>query len=120
MLSKFQSDCSHSSAENMLLDKQTCDIPHTADDIKYCHNLGKTEMNTQTFLRYTCAALAIATSAVLAQSGQTVERYSKLPASADGIGKGYMGREIAAVMGWQGAAWLSAKSVIGKSVRTCY
>jgi precorrin-6B methylase 2 len=63
-------------------------------------------MNTLTFLRCICASLAIAASVVLAQSGQTVERYSKLPASADGIGKAYMGREIAAVMGWQGAAWL--------------
>ena len=35
-----------------------------------------------------------------------VERYVAGPASADGIGKRYMGREIAAVMGWQGAAWL--------------
>ena len=35
-----------------------------------------------------------------------VERYVTAPASADGIGKRYMGREIAAVMGWQGAAWL--------------
>ena len=33
-------------------------------------------------------------------------RYSAGPASADGIGKRYMGREIAGVMGWQGAAWL--------------
>lgn len=33
-------------------------------------------------------------------------RYSSVPISADGIGKRYMGREIAAVMGWQGAAWL--------------
>ena len=33
-------------------------------------------------------------------------RYSTGPASADGIGKRYMGREISAVMGWQGAAWL--------------
>ncbi len=32
--------------------------------------------------------------------------YDKAPPSADGIGKRYMGREIAAVMGWQGAAWL--------------
>jgi SAM-dependent methyltransferase len=32
--------------------------------------------------------------------------YATVPASADGIGKAYMGREIAAVMGWQGAAWL--------------
>jgi precorrin-6B methylase 2 len=34
------------------------------------------------------------------------ERYSRAPASADGIGKVYMGREISGVMGWQGAAWL--------------
>ncbi len=33
-------------------------------------------------------------------------RYSSVPAGADGIGKRYMGRDIAAVMGWQGAAWL--------------
>ena len=32
--------------------------------------------------------------------------YSSVPAGADGIGKRYMGRDIAAVMGWQGAAWL--------------
>ena len=34
------------------------------------------------------------------------ERYVRVPAGADGIGKRYMGRDIAAVMGWQGAAWL--------------
>ena len=39
-----------------------------------------------------------------AQTGPV--RYSRVPASADGIGKRYMDREIAAVMGWQGAAWL--------------
>ena len=33
-------------------------------------------------------------------------RYRRVPASADGIGKTYMGRAIAGVMGWQGAAWL--------------
>ncbi len=33
-------------------------------------------------------------------------RYGSGPASADGIGKRHLGREIAAVMGWQGAAWL--------------
>jgi precorrin-6B methylase 2 len=37
---------------------------------------------------------------------QAQSPYSRLPPSADGIGKAYMGREIAAVMGWQGAAWL--------------
>lgn len=32
--------------------------------------------------------------------------YRSVPASPDGIGKVYMGREISHVMGWQGAAWL--------------
>jgi len=63
-------------------------------------------MNLLFCLRCLCAVLTIATTAAQAQSGQSVERYSQLPASADGIGKIYMGREIAAVMGWQGAAWL--------------
>ena len=39
----------------------------------------------------------------------SVARYTSVPASLanpDGIGKRYMGREIAGVMGWQGAAWL--------------
>ncbi len=40
--------------------------------------------------------------AALAQA----ERYSTVPASVDGIGKRFMGREIAGVMGWQGAGWL--------------
>lgn len=34
------------------------------------------------------------------------ERYRTLSPSRDGIGKSYLGREIASVMGWQGAAWL--------------
>ena len=54
--------------------------------------------------------VGVATAMVLLwpASAQTV-RYSTLPAgdaSPDGIGKRYMGREIAGVMGWQGAAWL--------------
>lgn len=32
--------------------------------------------------------------------------YGEIAPSADGIGKTYQGREISAVMGWQGAAWL--------------
>lgn len=32
--------------------------------------------------------------------------YGAVRRSADGIGKTYQGREISAVMGWQGAAWL--------------
>jgi precorrin-6B methylase 2 len=37
---------------------------------------------------------------------QPAARYSRTTPSADGIGKLYMGREIAGVMGWQAAAWL--------------
>ncbi len=41
------------------------------------------------------------------QAQQTVSPgYVTTPASVDGIGKRYMDREISAVMGWQGAAWL--------------
>ncbi|MCX7213221.1 MAG: methyltransferase domain-containing protein [Burkholderiales bacterium] len=42
----------------------------------------------------------------LADAGAPGERYLRVPAGADGIGKRYMGRDIAAVMGWQGAQWL--------------
>jgi predicted methyltransferase len=48
---------------------------------------------------------AAASAPALAQKA-VPSRYSLAPASRDGIGKSYMGREIAAVMGWQGAAWL--------------
>ena len=41
-----------------------------------------------------------------ASAQSPADRYSRMPVSADGIGKRYMGREIAGVMGWQGAAWL--------------
>ena len=37
---------------------------------------------------------------------QKTSGYTASRASADGIGKQYLGREIARVMGWQGAAWL--------------
>ena len=36
--------------------------------------------------------------------------YQQYPATQDGIGKVYMGREIAQVMGYQGAAWLERES----------
>jgi protein-L-isoaspartate O-methyltransferase len=59
--------------------------------------------------RATCRALlaavaCAATGAALAQ--KETPRYQTAAASRDGIGKVYMGREIAAVMGWQGASWL--------------
>lgn len=41
-----------------------------------------------------------------ADARSPTERYARVPAGADGIGKRYMGRDIAGVMGWQGAAWL--------------
>ena len=44
--------------------------------------------------------------AIAGPHDEVVDRYSPVPASSDGIGKLYMGREISAVMGWQGAAWL--------------
>ena len=58
------------------------------------------------------AALLIAASVLWspAAAPQTptavADRYTTVSAHPDGIGKRYMGREISAVMGWQGAAWL--------------
>lgn len=49
--------------------------------------------------------ILLATNLSLAQ--QTIPPgYVTIPVSPDGIGKRYMDREISAVMGWQGAAWL--------------
>jgi hypothetical protein len=63
-------------------------------------------MKRATFRQCLCIALLLTTSAALAQSTSFSQRYSTVPASADGIGKRYMDRDISAVMGWQGAAWL--------------
>ena len=52
------------------------------------------------------ALLLYTATLALAEAGKPSERYGRVPAGADGIGKRYMGRDIAAVMGWQGAAWL--------------
>ena len=41
-----------------------------------------------------------------AAAQKAAPRYQTMQASRDGIGKVYMGREIAGVMGWQGASWL--------------
>lgn len=49
--------------------------------------------------------LLLAANLTLAQQ-TTPPGYVTIPVSADGIGKRYMDREISAVMGWQGAAWL--------------
>ena len=63
-------------------------------------------MKPTSLLRRIWVALLIISSVALVQVAPSAERYSQLPASADGIGKTYMGREISAVMGWQGASWL--------------
>ena len=44
--------------------------------------------------------------AKLSEKTATNPIYQQYPASQEGIGKVYMGREIAHVMGYQGAAWL--------------
>jgi ubiquinone/menaquinone biosynthesis C-methylase UbiE len=49
--------------------------------------------------------LLLAANFTLAQQ-TTPPGYISIPASADGIGKRYMDREISGVMGWQGASWL--------------
>ncbi len=59
-------------------------------------------------LRLLAAPLMAASPLAFAQKSPNPEsgKYLRVPRSADGIGKKYMGREIAGVMGWQGAAWL--------------
>ncbi len=52
------------------------------------------------------ALLAWRTVAADANTDALASRYQQIPASRDGIGKVYMGREIAGVMGWQAAGWL--------------
>ena len=52
--------------------------------------------------------LTSASTLVQAQqdSAKPADRYARRAPGPDGIGKVYLGREIAGVMGWQGAAWL--------------
>ena len=45
-----------------------------------------------------------------AQAAAAATRYERVVPSPDGIGKRYMGREIAGVMGWEGAQWLERES----------
>ena len=49
-------------------------------------------------------ALALPTTALASEA--VPPRYTTVPASADGIGKVYLGREISHVMGYHGAQWL--------------
>lgn len=66
----------------------------------------RTVMTAGLFWRWGRLACLLAMCLTLAQPAAFAQRYTPTPASADGIGKRYMGREIAEVMGWQGAAWL--------------
>lgn len=52
------------------------------------------------------SGLACATAAPKDATPASGARYENVTASRDGIGKRYMGREIAHVMGFQGASWL--------------
>src|SRR5438034_3885097 len=52
------------------------------------------------------AAVLLLAPLVSAGPTTTAPVYETKPASSDGIGKVYMGREIAAVMGHEGADWL--------------
>jgi ubiquinone/menaquinone biosynthesis C-methylase UbiE len=56
--------------------------------------------------RATASACLLAGCAAGLAAPAMVERYSSTEAHPDGIGKVYMGREIAQIMGFQGAAWL--------------
>lgn len=56
------------------------------------------------------ALLSSASIDAVAQAPAADPRYERIAPSPDGIGKRYMGREIAGVMGWQGAQWLERES----------
>ncbi len=51
-------------------------------------------------------AMPMAATSTLIQAQKEPPRYQTTKPTHDGIGKIYMGREIAGVMGWQGASWL--------------
>jgi precorrin-6B methylase 2 len=52
------------------------------------------------------ACLGALLLALAGLAGAAADRYVQGAATADGIGKRYLGREIAHVMGWQAAPWL--------------
>jgi SAM-dependent methyltransferase len=51
-------------------------------------------------------ALAVLIGGLAVRAEEPAPRYERVAPSADGIGVRYMGREIAQVMTWEGAAWL--------------
>lgn len=54
----------------------------------------------------TCAGFVMLLLVDNSNARANASPYLKIRPSADGIGKSYMGREIAGVMGWQAASWL--------------
>ncbi len=65
----------------------------------------RTRTRALAFAFVAAVLLAAAATAVPAR-GLEGQGYEPAKPSRDGIGKRYLGREIAGVMGWQGAAWL--------------
>lgn len=63
-------------------------------------------MNRNQPFRANVFAVIVLALVATATAAQAPERYVPVAATADGIGRSYMGRQIAYVMGWQGAAWL--------------
>src|SRR5258707_12234376 len=63
-------------------------------------------MRTLTLPRLIVLSIALSTICARADSPATQPIYTSTRPSADGIGKVYMGREIAFVMGHLGAGWL--------------
>ncbi len=59
-----------------------------------------------TTFAWAVAAVAISIAAVPTHAEAPPPRYERTAPSNDGIGKRYMGRDIARIMGWQGAEWL--------------
>ena len=63
-------------------------------------------LNRRSLALAACQLLLALNLAAPAWAQKPADRYATSSPSRDGIGKIYMGREIAGVMGWQGASWL--------------
>lgn len=61
--------------------------------------------SSRSFFRALCLTLLFVLATPFTAIAEAPGYLTGVP-SADGVGKRYMGREIAHVMGWQGAAWL--------------
>ena len=63
---------------------------------------------------FAVAALFAAAIPAAGQQASPAPAYTQTAASPDGIGKVYLGREIAQVMGHQGAGWLDRSTRVGE------